>query len=113
MTKTGIVAITVIMVEDTSIEEDAVARKINLPESGKETIPGKFSGDRLFCGQKRGYSDLLMVEVDEDVVFAVRDNEGWEILRSAAVAVHDRPAVDLTARHPGMAEQHGKRLLHK
>ena len=89
---TGIVAITVIMVEYTAIEANAVAREVKeafIPESGKETIPGKFSGDRLFCGQKSGYSDLLMVEVDEDVVFTVRDNEGWEILRSAAIAVHD------------------------
>ena len=55
VTMTGIVAITVIMVEYTAIEANAVAREVKeafIPESGKEMIPGKFSGDHLFCGQK-------------------------------------------------------------
>ena len=65
---TGIVAITVIMVEYTAIEANAVAREVKeafIPESGKETILGKFSGDHLFCSP----SDLLTVEVDEDRCF--------------------------------------------
>ncbi len=60
-------------------------KKAFIPESGKETILGKFSGDHLFCSP----SDLLTVEVDEDRCFCRCNNEGWEILRSAAVAVHD------------------------